>query len=59
MSPAAHHLVQRMARSDAGRATPPLRLPEDRAFDISTINGRLARMAEQAALRAASPALEV
>ena len=26
-----------------------LRPPEDRAFDVATINGRLARMAEQAA----------
>ena len=25
-----------------------LRPPEDRAFDVATINGRLARMAEQA-----------
>ena len=27
---------------------PALRLPEDRAFDVATINRRLARMAEQA-----------
>ena len=29
--------------------TPALRLPEDRAFEVATINRRLARMAEQAA----------
>lgn len=32
--------------------SPVLRLPEDRAFDVDTINPRLARMAREAAPRA-------
>ncbi|HEX4098873.1 MAG TPA: hypothetical protein VHX64_19245 [Caulobacteraceae bacterium] len=42
------------SRSSKTERNPPsesLRLPEDRAFDVATINRRLARMAERAKLR--------
>jgi hypothetical protein len=41
----------RRPKSDEPRPAGPLRLPEDRAFDVATINARLARMAERAAPR--------
>jgi hypothetical protein len=42
------------SRSSKTERTPPsqsLRLPEDRAFDVATINRRLAHMAQRAKLR--------
>jgi len=36
-------------RRPAAEAPAALRLPEERAFDVATINRRLARMAERAA----------
>ena len=43
--------VASRSRSDGPKSSPPqpLRLPEVRAFDVATINRRLARTAEQAA----------
>jgi len=45
------------AETRISRETPAasegLRLPEERAFDVATINGRLASMARKAAPRAA------
>ena len=42
--------VRVASRSNAPKPAPaqPFRLPEDRAFDVATINRRLARTAEQA-----------
>ncbi len=39
----------RRPQRPAAEAPQPLRLPEDRAFEVATINNRLARMAERAA----------
>lgn len=41
----------RSSRTERTPSTQPLRLPEDRAFDVATINRRLARMAARAKLR--------
>ena len=58
MNPGVGPLFQRPAgpaptarRPDRQAAEAPqaLRLPEDRAFEVATINNRLARMAERAA----------
>ncbi len=44
------HPTRRPIRSSEETVAPSgLRLPEDRAFDVATINSRLARMAERAA----------
>ena len=53
MSIGAQRVVERIPRPKTSppASGPPafLRLPEDRAFDVATINDRLARMAERAA----------
>jgi hypothetical protein len=42
---------RRIRKSVEPQPEQALRLPEDRAFDVATINLRLARMAERAAPR--------
>ncbi len=49
--PAERVASRSQSKSKSSRQTPRpegLRPPEDRAFDVATINGRLARMAAQA-----------
>ncbi len=48
-SPAGPALAMRRPERPAAQAPQALRLPEDRAFEVATINKRLARMAERAA----------
>ena len=55
MTAGAQPILERPAGRVASRSNTPkpvspqaLRLPEDRAFDVATINRRLARTAEQA-----------
>jgi hypothetical protein len=41
----------RSSRTESPPPSQPLRLPEDRAFEVATINRRLAHMAARAKLR--------
>lgn len=43
--------TRRSSKTDQAKPSSGLRLPEDRAFDVATINSRLARMAERAGPR--------
>ena len=57
MSIGVHRLVERIPRPEtppASKSPEGLRPPEERAFDVATINDRLARMAERAAPRKVS-----
>ena len=51
MSVQVHPPPRAIRKSDETAAKSGFRPPEDRAFDVATINGRLARMAERAAPR--------
>jgi hypothetical protein len=55
MSAAAPSLIQKIPRRPAAEAQPCLRLPEDRAFDVATINSRLAVIAERSPKRIRRP----
>ena len=51
MSVQVHRPPRTTYKSEDSPPMSALRLPEERAFDVATINGRLARMAERASPR--------
>ncbi len=51
MSAQVHPPPRPICKSDERPSTSGFRPPEDRAFDVATINTRLARIAERAAPR--------